>query len=98
VLELDGKSAQECFKYRGDVVRRLGLLSNLLQYLLKDVDGIRKNETLGKVYESGKTVFQAMQPGKKYSSEEGRRKSVSTRTVNKRGDSFMEFPKLSKKD
>jgi hypothetical protein len=50
VLELDGKSTQDSFKYRGEIVRRLSLLSSLLQYLLKDVDGIRKNDTLGKGY------------------------------------------------
>lgn len=76
----------------------MGFLSNMLQYILKEIDTIRKSEGLGKTYEGGKAIFQLMQPSKKYSSEEGRRQSLSMRTVNKRGDSFIEFPKLNKKE
>jgi hypothetical protein len=69
VVELDSNNAQDTFKYRGEIVRRVGLLSNLMQYLLKEVDTLRKSETLGKAFEPGRAVFQAIHPSKKHPSE-----------------------------
>lgn len=94
VVEMDPRSPADSLRYRGELVKRYNLLACSTQYLLKELDSIRRAETLGKAFDGGRTLYGQMQLRK---TDEPRRNSVSLRTVNKRDSSFIEFPKLSKK-
>lgn len=63
---------------------------------------MRKVEALGKQFENSKTIFGLIQlPTKKFLIEEAnttRRNSVSMRNMNKKDSSFVEFPKINKKE